>query len=192
MLVSMKLGGYLLLGKLIFQAGLFCFATTITGLAEDVERMWLGGASPLFESDHYFDNGSNLRAITPIKDLPKRIVFKPGEVSLIADPTDKRGAYMVVYLVNDTDQPIHRIIGELNEVFSQVKFGGQWFSREPMIGRCGTVPEPRDLPAHHALALGACRSDLGDTGGGDSLLVRYSGTDRYDRSDARQVFRRKD
>jgi hypothetical protein len=168
MLVSMKPGEYSLLGKLKFPTGLFWFATTVAGFAGfagGAESMWLGGESPLFNGNNYYDNGYAFRAITPIKDLPKRIVFKPGEVSLIADPTDKRGAYMVVYLVNDTDRPIPRIIGELNKVSSQVRFGGYWFSREPMKAGCGTVPEPRDLPARHALALGGMRDDLGDIGG---------------------------
>jgi hypothetical protein len=165
MLVSMKLGEYSLLGKLKFPAGLFWFATTIAMLAGDTERMWLGGASPSYSGNNYYDNGYAFRAVTPIKDLPERIVFKPGEVSLIADPIDKRGAYMVVYLVNDTDQPIPHIIGELHKVFSQVKFGGHWFSREPIQVGCGTAPAPRDLPAHHALALGGIRDDLGDIGG---------------------------
>lgn len=62
--------------------------------------------------------------------------------------------YQVVYLVNDTDEPIPGIIGELHKVRSQVKFGGNWYSREPIVPGCGSVSPPLDLPAKHALALG--------------------------------------
>lgn len=165
MLIFMKPGESSLLGKLKFLAGLFWLATTAAGFAGGEEKMWLGGADPLFERDDYYDNGYALRTITPIKDLPKRIVFKPGEVSLVADPTDHRGKYMVAYLINDTDSAIEHVVGELHEVASEVKFGGHWFDREEQLGRCGSVRPPAELPPRNALVLGACRSDLGDTGG---------------------------
>ncbi len=78
--------------------------------------------------------------------------------------------YMVVYLVNDTDEPIPRIVGELNKVRSHVKFGGNWFSREPLKFVCGSVPAPKDLPAHSALALGGLSDRRGNIGG----EIRYS------------------
>lgn len=121
----------------------------------------------------YSDNGYALRRVIPIKNLPPRIIFKKDDVSLVPDPTTRTGVarygyakpYMVVYLVNDTDESIAKIIGELNEVHSQVKFGGNWFSREPLQVGCGTVPAPEDLPARSALALGGISDRRGNIDG---------------------------
>lgn len=106
-----------------------------------------------------------MRNVIPLDQFPEQIVYEKGVVSLIADPSDSRGDYMILYLVNDTDQTIPSIIGALNIVHSQVRFGGSWFSRKPMTAVCGTVPVPKDLPARHALALSGIRHDLGDIGG---------------------------
>ncbi len=81
---------------------------------------------------------------------------------MVPDPADVSAGYMVVYLVNDTDQPSKGVIGELFKPRSQVKVGEYWFFNQlPELG-CGTVPVPRDLPPRHALALGAARLDKGD------------------------------
>lgn len=122
---------------------------------------------------NYADNGYALREVIPIENLPPRILFPKGEVSLVPDPMDRTGQarfghtkpYMVVYLINDTEEPIQRIIGELSKVRSQVKFGGNWFSREPMYLGCGSVPPPEDLPARTALALGGISDQWGDISG---------------------------
>ena len=121
----------------------------------------------------YSDNGYALRQVVPLAKLPPRITFKKGEISLVPDPLDRTGLprfgyekpYLVVYLVNDTDEPIPRIIGELEKVHSQIRFGGNWYSREPMQLVCASVLPPTDLPARCALALGGLSDQLGDTGG---------------------------
>jgi hypothetical protein len=121
----------------------------------------------------YSDNGYALRKVIPLGNLPARTPFKKDTVSLVPDPIDRTGVpryghampYMVVFLINDTDEPIPRIIGELKKVHSQVKFGGNWFSREPLQIGCGTVPDPKDLPARSALALGGVSDQRGDIAG---------------------------
>lgn len=125
----------------------------------------------------YSDNGYALRKVIPVAELPARIPFDKGVVSLVPDPLDRTGPprfgyakpYMVVYLINDTDEPIPRIIGELHEVRSQVRFGGNWFPREPLYAGCGSVPPPEDLPARSALALGGVSDQRGDIDG----VIRY-------------------
>lgn len=117
--------------------------------------------------------GYALRKVVPLGQLPARIGYLKGEVSLVADPLDRVGPYgqgggkpyQAVYLVNDTDDAIPGIIGELMTVRSEVEFGGRWYSREPREMVCGSVPRPTDLPARHALALGGVDSQWGDTGG---------------------------
>ena len=131
--------------------------------------MILGGNKPTFSG---FE-GYALRKALPIGDLPKRIVFKAGEVSLIADPEDQNGKYMVVYLVNDRDEPIKGIIGEMFKVRSEVRVGGIWFDREELEIGCGTFAEPTDLPPRHALALGGVSSDVGDTWG--EIRYKFAG-----------------
>jgi hypothetical protein len=121
----------------------------------------------------YSDNGYALRKIIPIKHLPAGIAFMKNDVSLVPDPTDRTGVarygyekpYMVVYLINDTDESIPQIVGELKKVHSQVKFGGNWFSREPLQMGCGTVTAPEDLPPRSALALGGISDRRGDIDG---------------------------
>ncbi len=121
----------------------------------------------------YSDNGYALRKVIPIRNLPPGIIFKKDDVSLVPNPTDRTGVaryghakpYMVVYLINDTDESIPKIIGELNKVHSQVKFGGNWFSREPLQTGCASVPAPGDLPPRSALALGGVSDQRGDIDG---------------------------
>lgn len=121
--------------------------------------------------------GYALRKVVPISQLPARIGYLKGEISLVVDPLDRVGPYgrgegkpyQAVYLVNDTDDAIPGIIGELQKVRSEVEFGGHWYSREPREMVCASVPPPTDLPARHALALGGVDSQWGDTGG----AIRY-------------------
>ena len=65
---------------------LLCLAWTGFGFGQGQEKMILGGDKPAFSG---FE-GYALRKALPIGDLPKRIVFKAGEVSLIADPEDQK------------------------------------------------------------------------------------------------------
>ena len=128
----------------------------------------------------YSDNGYALRQVVSLEKLPPRITFKKEDVSLVPDPQDRTGPphfgyeepYLVVYLVNDTDEPIPGIVGELKKVHSQIKYGGNWYSREPMRDVCGSVPPPTDLPARCALALGGLSDQRGDTGG--EIRYRFS------------------
>ena len=115
-----------------------------------------------------------MEGIIVVAELPPEILYEPGKVSLVPDtsdcPADCRGAYMDVYLVNDTDHPLRRVVGELQTVGSQMMIGGNWFPRDPLVFRCGTVPVPRDLPPRTALVLGAPCPDTGDIDG----EIRYS------------------
>ena len=138
------------------------------GTAVKSPALFFGGINPEFKGYGYA-----LREVIPIDQLPPRIVYNRSEISLIVDQDDRQTRavqigikpYIAVYLVNDTDQAISGIVGELWKVRSQVKFGGNWFSREPVNPGCGSVPPPKDLPARHALALGAVSDRFGDTGG---------------------------
>ena len=128
----------------------------------------------------YTNNGGALRKVIPLEKLPPRITFKKGEISLVPDPQDRLGpagngpeeSYLVVYLINDTDEPIPGIVGELQTVHSQIKFGGNWYSREPKRDVCGSVPPPTDLPARCALARAGISDLRGDTGG--EIRYRFS------------------
>jgi hypothetical protein len=126
----------------------------------------------------YSDNGYALRKVIPVGNLPPSIRFTKDDVSLVPDTTDRTGAprfgkaepYIVVYLVNDTDETIPRIIGELHKVYSEVSIGGRWYPRESMRMACGSVPEPQDLPPRSALALGGLSERRGDMYG----EIRYA------------------
>lgn len=147
------------------------FGASLSAVGQDVATESAPAEKPLLRDFPY--SGYALRQVIPLEKLPPRITFKKGEVSLIQDPQDRTGLprfayedpYLVVYLVNDTDEPIRGIIGELQKVHSQVRFGGNWYSREPMRLVCASVPPPTDLPARCALALGGLSDQRGDTGG---------------------------
>ncbi|HEY1123532.1 MAG TPA: hypothetical protein VGE67_18085, partial [Haloferula sp.] len=95
---------------------------------EAQDYRFLGGEH--LRSDRDFP--SALREIIPIRELPSRIKFKSAWLSLLPDPSDFKGDYMVVYLVNDTDQPVPRAVGELQNVTSQMSLDGHWFPRDPL------------------------------------------------------------
>jgi hypothetical protein len=126
-------------------------------------RLMLGGKNPA----HQGRGGLSLREEVAIADLPKQVIFKQGDVSLVADPKDAKGEYMTIYLVNDTDLPISTFIPELKNPISQVKVADHWFSDEETGERScgGPVSIPKDMPAKSALALGAWYCTKGDTEG---------------------------
>ena len=142
-------------------------ATVLAAHGEELQDYrFLGGTHPRFTGYE----GYALRKIVPLAKLPPRIGFEPGKLSLVPDPTDATGIYMVVYLVNDTDQPVPRVVGENKDVDSQMMINGTWFPRDPLILGCGSVAAPTDLPPRHALALGARRPGLGNSDG----VIRYA------------------
>lgn len=164
----MKLLGIPCLESCGWIVALFGLVWSSSGYSQEQKKLILGGGS----SDLSGIDGYSFRNT----DLPKRIVFKPGEISLVADPSDHSGERMVVYLVNDTDQPMTGVVGEALKVRSEVRFGGYWFDREELARQYDvSLEKGKDLPPRHALPLGAIRSDLGDTEG--EIRYRIAGTD---------------
>jgi hypothetical protein len=149
----------------------FAFGTSLSAVGQGVATA--DTPAELMLLSDYTNNGRALRKVIPLDKLPPRITFKKGDISLVPDPLDRSGplgdgpdeSYLVVYLVNDTDEPIPEIVGERQNVRSQVRFGGNWYSREPMRTGCASVLPPTDLPARCALALAGLSDQRGDTGG---------------------------
>ncbi|MGB6221356.1 hypothetical protein [Haloferula sp.] len=126
-------------------------------------------AHPFILKDPSRVDGSNLRKVIPLDELPARVQHPAGGVHLIPDLSDQRDGYAVFYLINDTDEPIRGIIGPSSNVWSEVRIGGHWFDRKPIKPGCGTTFPPRDLPARSALAVSGITPASGDT----DAMIRY-------------------
>lgn len=117
-------------------------------------------------------NGPLVGAVS-LERLPKEIKYEEGKVSILVNPKDRFNGFIVVYLVNATDQPMSGDGTSIQEVL----VGNKWKRTNPIsISTCATgyVP-PAPIGPHSALIFLQSDPSLGDLDGTLRYVVNIQG-----------------
>lgn len=110
--------------------------------------------------------------------LPRDFVYPKGQVSVVPDKKDRLDGRVVVYLINDTDEPLKEGLSTGRVCHQEVMMDGRWNRSSPVALGCGTgmVFKSEDLPPRHAAIFIENDPAVGDLSGTMRYYVNIQGS----------------